>query len=587
MYNIKEIVFISFICITYGHIGDIMTDNLIGYDCSLSTKHTEISLSPIVDCSIPKRNVTFSDVKIQIVQPKIVTELEYIQCSAIYRYEIVYCGKFGGRNTPLDRQVHVEKVNKYDCVEAHKTHIISPGFHRELTVTIENNVGRYSGVIIGNTDDKSCDGSVFHSPGGVRYNRVVVFLDYEIILKTGVGTVEPSNYNAKVVLSSGNTCLYEDTTCFDGINGRTYWIDKLSRSCETSGYEAIYEGVVSRIIDDDKQSPVISYLTKKADKQRFFIKQTSPVTICGMPGYRTQHPNVFVIERGNYDFNIKYNPSSLSPRSINLDTHLGMKLSYLQYDTGSQIDQLYLLLKGEICEINAKTVRNSLSLAKLDPKDFGYLYYGKPGFLGLVRGEVIYLKECVPQIVNIRLSENCYQDLPILYNNESYFLTPRSKLIVKEGHEIECSNLMPEKYFVEGTWYRKNRHGLDAAPSPTEISVRLNGNWSFQQDHEISSKGIYTREEIEKYQKMISEPISTMAKQISLIKSIDGDRDIWEGADVTNAIKPEDFENFRKKAYPTVWSRLRAGFLDFGGFSGAILGIYVAFKFFYSNSGRT
>lgn len=134
---------------------------------------------------------------------------------------------------------------------------------------------------------------------------------------------------------------------------------------------------------------------------------------------RTQHLNLFVFERGLLDFKLKYHPTSLWPKNINLDIRIGMKLSYLQRYIGHQVEELYKIIQREICELNARTVMHTLTFAKLYPKDFGFVYHNKPGYYGVVRGEVIYLKECSPQLVMLRSDDECYQDISILYNNRS------------------------------------------------------------------------------------------------------------------------------------------------------------------------
>ncbi|GAB0089279.1 hypothetical protein DMENIID0001_037970 [Sergentomyia squamirostris] len=149
-----------------------------------------------------------------------------------------------------------------------------------------------------------------------------------------------------------------------------------------------------------------------------------------------------------------------------------------------------------------------LSIAKLDPKDFGYLYFGRPGFYGSVREEVVYLKQCSPVLTTYRKTKECYQDIPIFYRNESRFLTPRSKLITDHGSLMDCSQLMPPKYFIDGSWYQPDGGALHIAKDsltclPQTQPAQIFDDWKFEEDDDLYSKGIYTEEELVSYEKMI------------------------------------------------------------------------------------
>lgn len=172
------------------------------------------------------------------------------------------------------------------------------------------------------------------------------------------------------------------------MKGSTYFVTPIPRQCENSNYEVVFEGPVFKVTDELDNQVSISYLSTNTSNRIFYLTQRTPTTICYLPAFETQHPNLFVIERGNLNFNLKYDNGQVVARNINLDAHIGMKLSYLQYQLGAQMTELYRVLLKEICEVNAKATLNLLAHAKNDSKDLGYLYFNKPGYMGVVRGRL-------------------------------------------------------------------------------------------------------------------------------------------------------------------------------------------------------
>lgn len=78
----------------------------------------------------------------------------------------------------------VERVPERLCREADYNNLVHPTYHPELIVTLKDNQGRYTGVVVGNTEDNECDGAEFNSPNGRKYHRATVLLEYEIITRT-------------------------------------------------------------------------------------------------------------------------------------------------------------------------------------------------------------------------------------------------------------------------------------------------------------------------------------------------------------------------------------------------------------------
>uniref|UniRef100_A0A8D8ZB93 Uncharacterized protein n=1 Tax=Cacopsylla melanoneura TaxID=428564 RepID=A0A8D8ZB93_9HEMI len=96
--------------------------------------------------------------------------------------------------------------------------------------------------------------------------------------------------------------------------------------------------------------------------------------------------------------------------------------------TKLQVENLYRLFEQKRCEMKGDIIKNLLTLARFSPDDFAYQYFNAPGHSAIVRGEVIYVFRCDPIVVSpISTQPDCYNELSVLYNNETWFMSPRTQ----------------------------------------------------------------------------------------------------------------------------------------------------------------
>lgn len=63
--------------------------------------------------------------------------------------------------------------------------------------------------------------------------------------------------------------------------------------------------------------------------------------------------------------------------------------------------------------------------------------------------------------------------------NNSYFLTPKTRVLVRQGTPIDCNPLLPTGYQVNEVWYYVTPD-LTAAPEPNIVQVDNAEGWKYK-----------------------------------------------------------------------------------------------------------
>ena len=66
-----------------------------------------------------------------------------------------------------------------------------------------------------------------------------------------------------------------------------------------------------------------------------------------------------------------------------------------------------------------------------------------PEYMALLAGEVIHMVKCVSVEVKLARTTKCYEHLPVIQGNETYFLTPQTHVLIRHGTQITCNSFAP------------------------------------------------------------------------------------------------------------------------------------------------
>lgn len=148
--------------------------------------------------------------------------------------------------------------------------------------------------------------------------------------------------------------------------------------------------------------------------------------ICGFRSFISGHPKLFVtiMPEGITSFpEVK----KIDSKSADLMLYINSKLVYSMRNTHWQIDKLFRAFQTDRCILEQRVLDNYLTVATIDPVAFAYEYFGRPGYTAVVQGEAIYLSQCTPVVVLPTTTPGiCYNELPVIHENRTMFLTPRN-----------------------------------------------------------------------------------------------------------------------------------------------------------------
>jgi len=112
------------------------------------------------------------------------------------------------------------------------------------------------------------------------------------------------------------------------------------------------------------------------------------------------------------------------------------------------------------------------------------------GYTADTAGEVIYLIKYIPVDCQVRQDIECYNKLPVIYQNQSYFLTPRSRILIK-GTKRDCNELLPIMFKIHDSWFRSMPRLVETI-SPPKIQPLTRPIWKYVKPVSLATSGIYS-----------------------------------------------------------------------------------------------
>jgi len=198
---------------------------------------------------------------------------------------------------------------------------------------------------------------------------------------------------------------------------------------------------------------------------------------------------------------------------------MNLKFVYVEKHIRTQINQLYRNILLQQCNLELRMMQNALAIAARSPDIFAYHFMRGPGYMALLAGEVIHIIKCVPVEVKLARTQECYEQLPVIWNNQTYFLTPQTHILMRQGTQITCNSLAPPMYLLGDAWYKLMPKPVETL-APTIMKPLTKPTWKYISPGALATSGIYSQEDLEELKDHIMFPaerpavLNTVARRI-------------------------------------------------------------------------
>ena len=543
------------------------TAGLIGYDCgSASTNITTLSLLGIEDCDIPQPEVATEKIYIQLLQINEFSSAKVIQCKVEIDRLIRRCGMFShSMDVHNGKHAYIEEITRDACQRMHIYGTYEIGHTRIVGLKPNQTTTRPMTLAGYVNNDGSCSGTTYSDPFGT-WEEAVVLATVKITLQDYSANVKLDSN--RIHLRSGVTCKLSATHCTDIEGGDTYWASMPTESCKFNTYGVLYQGYANRIIDViNKQSQVVYSIT--TENTVFALAKRDTYSICGYTLSHTEHPKLVIFET---EPGIAIFKRESHVENLDIFTYMNSKFVYVEKHIRTQISELYRNILLQQCQLEQKLLRNSLAIATQSPDIFAYHFMKGPGYMALLAGEVIHIIKCVPIEVKVGQTNECYDQLPVIRENQTHFLTPQTHILLRQGTQITCNLFAPPMYLLGDAWYRFTPRPVQSVP-PLIMKPMTKPGWKYISPGSLATSGIYSEKDLTELRDHIMFPAERPAMLNTLARGMMGQSTIMHGGgSFANIIDEASIEKIAISAWNKFWNR----FLIFGNISAGFIGIYIA-----------
>jgi len=92
-----------------------------------------------------------------------------------------------------------------------------------------------------------------------------------------------------------------------------------------------------------------------------------------------------------------------------------------------------------------------MSLSSIVSDEMAFRIMKTPSYTAVTAG-VIHLIKCIPIDCWVRQDTECHE-LPVIYQNQFYFLASRSRILIKTGIQRDWNELLPIMFKIHNSWF--------------------------------------------------------------------------------------------------------------------------------------
>jgi hypothetical protein len=546
-----------------------IAQGFIGYDCGNGNGYmATYSLLNVGECNIPFPVINVTKEDIQLLQMKEFTTVRIIQCKVEVNRIVYHCGMHSHVSVVANGQLeYLDTVSRDSCKQMHTAGMSRWGHRTVISGLKVNQTSTHSITLAGTLDTNGrCTAETYADPTGTWTNAVVQgTLKYTLMEYQAKVNLDAN----EVKLRSGTSCSLTEGHCLDYEGGHTYWEPSPVDDCKLTRYDVLYEGLSNKIIETNTDAaPVYSV---ESDGITFALTTKGIEEICGRTIIRTEHPKLMIFETKQKGTLIQRKP--LIAENLDLFAYMNSKFIYVERHLRTQIREIYHDLLTHRCELERQVLENALSISTQAPDEFAYRLMRGPGYMAMIAGEAVHIIKCLPVEVKIRTTKECYEQLPVWHQNQTYFLSARTHVLVRTGTQITCNRLVPPMYAIGNKWFKLIPQ-LDEVQRPREMEPKAKLTWEYTNPISLAASGIYSDTELRKLRDHIMFPAERPAIINTIARGMAGESTDRQGISVSNLIDEDSIQKIIKSTWQSTWK----GFLTFGTASAGVIGVILALR---------
>jgi len=265
----------------------------------------------------------------------------------------------------------------------------------------------------------------------------------------------------------------------------------------------------------NEQTQIIYSLSTK--DVTFALTKIGEEHLYGYTLIKTEHPKLLIFE--TKEGRTFISKRQLSVENLDIFPYVNSKFVYVEKHIQTQMNYLYRDVLKQRCNMERQIMKNALSLAIHSPDEFAYQIMKGPGYMAVISGVVVHIIKCTPVEVKIRHEKECYQQLPVLRESETYFLVPRTHILFKTETQITCNRVIPSMYFLHDGWYKIAPIPEMSIP-PLTMTPMTKPTWHYNDPGSLAASGIYSDNDLENLRDHIMFPaerngiLNTMARGV-------------------------------------------------------------------------
>jgi len=560
---IKNIIFdiITLIPFTFG---------FIAYDCDGPAQNvTSFDSLEVDNCDFPTPSKTQQVPRIQLLQRIETYPVHFKSCFISVDYLITRCSTFDDAQAVEGGYFSdVVDLGNARCWEIHQKRSYTFPMGGIVTDLKINETTLISHTVAGSLDRfGNCKGTNFKSEKG-EWENAIVQAKYKIYLSEGTATANSKDNT--LMLPSGTKMKLSDNYGIDTFKGEIVWTNNYL-NCEEQDFVVLYDGPASLIISITNDNLNIFTYLVETDKIVFALKQIKKTFACEIPVIQTEHPQLLILTDTMFlnHFQIK----SISPQNTDLIAYVNTKFVYVENFFKSTITELYNDLLQKQCVLERKLLQQRLSLASNNLPEFAYIMGGGPGFTAVKHAEIIYLITCKKVNVEIIKKDECYNELPVLYNNQTFFMASKTHSLQKYGTQINCNSLFPSAFNLDGNWYGFFPN-VQEIKTPQKLKPNTAWTWTYKGLDFLINSGIYTKDTMKAFQQHIIYPQEQDAVKNNIIRQSMGYETVNQGIQFKNLIDEHTLGKMVEDKLFKLWG----WFTTIGTFVSGLMGVFFVAK---------